>query len=106
MERQIITKLQKTFEDYAHQEEGVEFWFARDLQKLLGYVEWRKFQGVIEKAKEACKNSAQDINDHFVGAAKTIDMPKGATKEIEEYKLTRYACYLIAQNGDPRKLAC
>jgi len=103
MEKQIITKLTKNFEDYAHQEKGVEFWFARDLQQLLGYVEWRKFLGVIEKAQEACKNSGQEIQDHFVGAAKTIDMPKGATKEISDYKLTRYACYLIAQNGDPRK---
>src|SRR3989338_189523 len=103
MEKQIITKLQKTFEDYAHQEEGVEFWFARDLQILLGYIEWRKFLGVIEKAKEACKNSENEIIDHFVGAAKTIPMPKGATKEIEDIMLSRYACYLIAQNGDSRK---
>src|SRR3989338_11200625 len=103
MEKQLITKLTKNFEDYAHQEEGVEFWFARDLQQLLGYVEWRKFQGVIEKAKEACKNANNDIQDHFVGAAKMIAMPKEASKEIEDYKLTRYACYLIAQNGDPRK---
>lgn len=103
MEKQLITKLTKNFEDYAHQEEGVEFWFARDLQKLLGYIEWRKFQGVIEKAKEACKNSNNDIEDHFVGAAKTIAMPKEASKEIEDFKLTRYACYLIAQNGDSRK---
>lgn len=103
MEKQIITKLTKNFEEYAHQEEGVEFWFARDLQHLLGYVEWRKFFGVIEKAMESCKNSNNEVNDHFVGAAKTIGMPKGATKEIEDYQLTRYACYLIAQNGDPRK---
>ncbi|MFH0752142.1 MAG: DNA damage-inducible protein D [archaeon] len=103
MDKLIITKLQKTFEDYARETDGVEFWFARDLQKLLGYVEWRKFLGTIEKAKEACKNSNNEIRDHFVGAAKTIGMPKGATKEIVDYKLTRYACYLIAQNGDPRK---
>jgi len=103
MDKQIITKLTKNFEGYAHQEGGVEFWLARDLQKLLGYVEWRKFSGTIEKAKEACKNSNNGVGDHFVGAAKTIDMPKGATKEIADYRLTRYACYLIAQNGDPRK---
>ncbi len=103
MEKAIIATLQKSFEDYAHKEEEVEFWFARDLQKLLGYIEWRKFLGVIEKAKKACKNSKNQVNDHFVGAAKTIAMPKGATKEIEDYKLTRYACYLIAQNGDSRK---
>ncbi len=103
MDKQIITKLLKSFEDYANKKDGVEFWFARDLQKLLGYVEWRKFLGVIERAKEACKNSNNEVEDHFVGAAKTIEMPKGAVKEIDDYKLTRYACYLIAQNGDPRK---
>jgi len=103
MEKEIISKLRKTFEDYANEVKGVEFWFARDLQKLLGYVEWRKFVGVIEKAKESCKNSGFNVFNHFVGAAKTIDMPKGATKEIDDFMLTRYACYLIAQNGDPRK---
>jgi len=103
MEKQIVTKLQKRFEDYAYQEEGVEFWFARDLQILLGYTKWENFHLVIEKAKEACKNVQQIISDHFPEVRKTIAMPKGASKEIEEYKLTRYACYLIAQNGDPRK---
>jgi len=103
MEKQIITKLTKNFEDYAHQESGVEFWFARDLQKLLGYDKWENFLNAIEKAKEACKNSGQDVQDHFPGVRKTIAMPKGATKEIEDFMLTRYACYLIAQNGDPRK---
>src|SRR3989338_8282063 len=103
MEKQIITKLTKNFEDYAHQENGVEFWFARDLQVLLGYVEWRKFQGVIEKAKEACKNSGNDILDHFVGSDKMVQLGSGAERHIEDIMLTRYACYLIAQNGDPRK---
>ncbi len=103
MEKQIITKLTKNFEDYAYKKEEIEFWFARDLQLLLGYIEWRKFNGVIEKAKIACKTAGFNILDHFVGAAKTIDMPKGATREIEDIMLTRYACYLIAQNGDPRK---
>ncbi len=72
MDKQIITKLQKTFEDYAQEAESVEFWFARDLQVLLGYDEWRKFQGVIEKAKEACKNSGYTLSDHFVDAAKKV----------------------------------
>ncbi len=103
MERQTITKLTKNFEDYAHQDEGIEFWFARDLQALLGYTKWENFSVVIEKAKEACKNSQQLVLDHFPEVRKTIAMPKGATKEIDDYKLTRYACYLIAQNGDPRK---
>ncbi len=103
MKKETIITLQKSFEDYAHLEEGVEFWFARDLQSLLGYTKWENFNVVIDKAKEACKNSKQNILDHFPEVRKTIAMPKGATKEIVDYKLTRYACYLIAQNGDPRK---
>lgn len=103
MEKQIIIRLRTSFEESAHQQEGLEFWFARDLQKLLGYDKWENFLNAIEKAKEACKNSGQDILDHFPGVRKTIAMPKGATKEIEDFMLTRYACYLIAQNGDPRK---
>ena len=73
------------------------------MQKVLDYNEWRKFEGVINKAKEACINSNFIIEEHFVGADKTIKMPKGASKNIKDYKLTRYACYLIAQNGDSRK---
>ena len=103
MEKAIIATLQKSFEDYVHKEKGVEFWFARDLQKLLGYVEWRKFLRVIEKAKEACKNSNNDIQDHFVGAANMVKIGSETEREIEDYKLTRYACYLVAQNGDSRK---
>ncbi len=103
MDKLIIKKLQKTFEDYARETEGVEFWFARELQALLGYIEWRKFQGVIEKAKESCKNSGYDVNDHFVDAAKKVKIGSEAEREIDDIMLTRYACYLIAQNGDPRK---
>src|SRR3989344_1534985 len=103
MEKEIIAKLQKTFEEYAHEKDGVEFWYARELQVLLDYDEWRNFYHVIEKAKISCKNAGQEIDDHFVEANKTIAMPKGASKEIEDIMLTRYACYLVAQNGDPRK---
>ena len=70
---------------------------------MLDYDEWRNFTNVIEKAIASCRNSGQDVNDHFVDINKTIPMPKGATKEINDIMLTRYACYLIAQNGDPRK---
>ena len=103
MDQLIITKLQKTFEEYVHTKEGVEFWYARDLQKLLGYIEWRKFKGTIEKAEESCKNAGFLVSDHFVGAAKKVQLGSEAEREIEDIMLTRYACYLIAQNGDPRK---
>ncbi|MFA5141419.1 MAG: DNA damage-inducible protein D [Candidatus Woesearchaeota archaeon] len=103
MDKNIIIRLNKTFEDYVHREEGIDFWFARELQVLLGYTEWRKFYGTIEKAKESCKTAGFDINDHFVGAAKMVGIGSETKREIEDIKLTRYACYLIAQNGDPRK---
>ncbi len=103
MKKEIIVQLNKTFEESAYTQNGVEYWMARDLQKLLDYSEWRNFLQVIEKAKTACLNSMQNIFDHFVDVNKTIPMPKGASKDIEDFMLTRYACYLIAQNGDPRK---
>ncbi len=103
MNQELVARLLKNFEESAHEKDGVEFWFARDLQALLDYTEWRNFENVIEKAKIACKNSKQDVADHFVDVNKTIEMPKGATKEVIDIMLTRYACYLIAQNGDPRK---
>lgn len=103
MKRETIIRLSKTFEESAYQENGLEYWLARDLQVLLDYDEWRNFSKVIEKAKVACEKSGQDIVDHFVDVNKTIPMPKGASKLIDDMMLTRYACYLIAQNGDPRK---
>ncbi len=103
MEKEIIVRLHKNFEDYAHEKDGVEFWYARELQQLLGYDKWSNFEGVIEKSKIACEMAEQSISDHFADASKTIPMPKGASKEIGDVMLTRYACYLIAQNGDPRK---
>jgi len=86
---------------------GQECWRARDLYKLLGYTEYGKFLPAIERAKEACKNSGQDIADHFAGASEMITIatgtPKETQREVDDYSLSRYACYLIAQNGDPRK---
>ena len=97
-------KTNKSFEDIKHIDENeIEYWYARELQAVLDYKEWRKFENVIKKAINACENSGISMFEHFVGADKTIKMPKGATKNIKEYKLTRYACYLIAQNGDSRK---
>ncbi len=88
-------------------EYGQEFWTARELMSLLGYKEWRKFQGAIKKAEQACVQSLQPLEDHFVGADKMIKIATGtvkeATRKISDYHLSRYACYLIAQNGDPRK---
>lgn len=103
MEKQVISKLMKTFEDHSYNENGVEFWLARDLQKLLGYSKWENFIKVIEKAQIACKQANINVSDHFPDVRKTIAMPKGASKEIDDFMLTRYACYLIAQNGDSRK---
>jgi DNA-damage-inducible protein D len=103
MNKLVIVKLTKNFEDFVHEEQGIEFWFARDLQKLLGYNKWENFFKVINKAKDSCQNTGFNIQDHFPDVRKTIEMPKGAQKNIDDYKLTRYACYLIAQNGDPRK---
>jgi len=103
MEKQIISRLHKNFEDCAHKNDGVEFWYARELQGLLGYDEWRNFNAAIAKAKIAYEMAKQKVSDHFVDANKTIQMPKNASKEISDIMLTRYACYLIAQNGDPRK---
>lgn len=93
-----------SFNDIMHiNEYGQEFWYARELQEVLEYSEWRNFKQVIDKAIIACKNSNSNSSDHFVDVNKTIDMPKGATKDIEDMMLSRYACYLIVQNGDPRK---
>jgi len=103
MQKEIITKLNKSFEDAAYEHDGVEYWLARELQELLGYTQWRNFELVVDKAKIACENSNQQIAYHFADVSKTIDMPKGAKKDIVDIMLTRFGCYLIAQNGDPRK---
>ena len=92
------------FESIKHfNEYGEEFWYARELQVALNYTEWRNFVKVIDRAIIACQNSENAVSDHFVEVNKTIDMPKSATKTIIDYKLSRYACYLIVQNGDSRK---
>jgi len=103
IQKQIINRLIKSFEDYAYKKDNVEFWFARDLQILLGYVEWLKFKGVIDNAKVSCTNSGFNIEDHFVESDKKVMLGSKAQRIIEDILLTRYACYLIAQNGDSRK---
>lgn len=100
----LKAKEYKSFETIKHLAiDGDEFWFARELAPVLEYVEWRNFAKVLDRAMLACKNSGYSVDDHFVEVNKTIKMPKTATKQVVEFQLTRYACYLIVQNGDPRK---
>ena len=92
------------FESIKHiDEEGIEFWYARELQKVLKYKEWRKFNGVISKAKISCDASNYNVLDHFVQLDKMVDIGSKTSRKILDYKLSRYACYLIAMNGDSRK---
>ena len=99
-----IDKNNKSFEDIKHiDENGVEFWYARELMPILQYSNWQNFEKIIDKAKISCENSGISVFEHFIDVNKTIKMPKGAEKTILDYELTRYACYLIAQNGDSRK---
>ena len=103
MKKEIIVQLNKTFEESAYTQNGVEYWMARDMQKLLDYTEWRNFLLVVDKAKIACMKSGQNISDHFVDVNKMVKLGSGSERQIEDIMLTRYACYLIAQNGDSSK---
>ncbi|RMX09319.1 DNA damage-inducible protein D [Vandammella animalimorsus] len=104
MKTDLIHSLTHSFEAHAHQtESGVEFWLARDLQHLLGYSKWDNFVNVINKAKTACEVSEHDIADHFADVGKMVGLGSGSQREVDDIMLTRYACYLLAQNGDPRK---
>jgi len=104
MRTELIHSLTNTFEAHAQRaDKGVEFWLARDMQHLLGYSEWRNFVAVINKAKTACEVSGHSISDHFVDVNKMVDLGSGSQREVDDIMLTRYACYLVAQNGDPRK---
>ena len=102
--KEVTAYSQQTFESIKHiDENGAEFWLARELQIALEYAQWRRFQESVERAKTACEASGLNVMDHFADVGKMIDLAKGAQREIADIKLSRYACYLIVMNGDPRK---
>ncbi|MFC0350665.1 DNA damage-inducible protein D [Undibacterium danionis] len=104
MKTEIIQSLTTNFEAHAQRtDQGVEFWLARDIQHLLGYSKWENFLNVLSKAKTACEVSGHVIENHFPDVRKMVDLGSGSQREVDDLMLTRYACYLIAQNGDPRK---
>lgn len=103
MKEEEIKELFEQFEAIANEYEGVECWSARELAQVLGYSQWRNFEGIIEKAKASCANSGQEVSYHFADVSKMVTLGSGSQREVKDYMLTRYACYLIAQNGDPRK---
>ena len=103
MNKQLIQHLRQQFESFAHEKNGTEYWFARDLQQLLEYTEWRNFKKVINKAIASCENAGQLKENHFVSIKRQIKSAAGIPRQIGDLMLTRFACYLIAQNGDPEK---
>ncbi|HWD88629.1 MAG TPA: DNA damage-inducible protein D [Mucilaginibacter sp.] len=105
MKKEVILELFSKFEQARYIYNGVECWSARELQEIFGYSKWANFLNVIDKAKKACENAGANLSDHFADVGKMVEVGSGAKRELENIALTRYACYLIAQNGDPAKPA-
>ncbi len=103
MKKELIKELFQKFEQACYMFNNIECWSARELQEILGYTKWSNFQNAIEKAKESCKHAGALVSDHFADIGKMVVLGSGSQREIEDIALTRYACYLIAQNGDPAK---
>ena len=103
MKKELISELFQQFEAAKQQNESVEFWSARDIQSILGYAQWKNFEKVVEKAKSACENAGAEVKNHFAEFGKMVDIGSGVSREINDVALTRYACYLVAQNGDATK---
>lgn len=104
MKKELIAELFNKFEDACYDLDGLECWSARELQEILGYRDWRNFSNAIQKASKSCEGSGERVESHFVGVTKAVSLGKGTEREVEDVALTRYACYLVAQNGDPAKV--
>jgi len=103
MKKELIAELFAQFENACYNYKGIECWSARELQEILGYTQWRNFLNAVDKAKSACENAGEKSADHFADVSKMVGVGSGATRELGDIALTRYACYLVAQNGDPNK---
>jgi len=102
-DKDLVQKLSKSFDDYAYVEDDCEYWYARDLMGLLGYSQWRNFEEAIKRAIMSCESTEIPVENHFADVSKMVSTGSGAERGIADFQLTRYACYLIAMNGDPRK---